>query len=701
MAKEVRLDEHGYRKFGARDKIAYAAGDFGCNMSFALKGTLTVFWTQYMGISEAGMAMLLVLVQVWDKIAYAAGDFGCNMSFALKGTLTVFWTQYMGISEAGMAMLLVLVQVWDAINDPVIGSMVDADKHHYKRNKFLQYIWVGSIGLLVAGALCFVPWKSAPYLVKNILFVAGYVIWDARNKFLQYIWVGSIGLLVAGALCFVPWKSAPYLVKNILFVAGYVIWDAFYTIANVPYGSLLSLITKDPVERAELSSFRSIGSTVGSMLPMVLLPMLIYDASNTLRGERIFLIALVMGVLGLISFQFMIRNTVVRVDSDVKCNEEEAPKFNVFKAMGNFLRNRAAVGAMISFQFMIRNTVVRVDSDVKCNEEEAPKFNVFKAMGNFLRNRAAVGATLSPVGTFLGMAGAGVAATVMFQAYFQNARISGLIQMFSMVGMLIFLPLVKPIVKKFGKKEACTVGALISVGAYVLMLVLPITPDGKGGMLIFLPLVKPIVKKFGKKEACTVGALISVGAYVLMLVLPITPDGKGLALFVMCQIINALGAGVGGCVSWSLMADAMDYGEWKFGVREEGTTYALHSFFRKLAQGIGPSWSLMADAMDYGEWKFGVREEGTTYALHSFFRKLAQGIGPSLGLMAATWLGYRAALGPAQPFEVALRMRYLVACMYLLSAVLQFVGLGLVYNLDKKTLATIEADLEARKQANA
>ncbi len=32
---------------------------------------------------------------------------------------------------------------------------------------------------------------------------------------------------------------------------------------------------------------------------------------------------------------------------------------------------------------------------------------------------------------------------------------------------------------------------------------------------------------------------------------------------------------------------------------------------------------------------------------------------------------------------------------------LQFVGLGLVYNLDKKTLATIEADLEARKQANA
>lgn len=48
MAKTVQLDEHGYRRFGVRDRLAYAAGDFGCNMSFALKGTVSVFWTQYM-----------------------------------------------------------------------------------------------------------------------------------------------------------------------------------------------------------------------------------------------------------------------------------------------------------------------------------------------------------------------------------------------------------------------------------------------------------------------------------------------------------------------------------------------------------------------------------------------------------------------------------------------------------------------------
>ena len=230
-----------------------------------------------------------------DVLAYGLGDFGCNMSFALKGTLTIFWTQYMGIDSILMASLLLLVQVWDAINDPVIGAMVDADKRQYKRNKFLAYIWAGSVGLLVAGALCFVPWTGAPYVVKCILFVAGYIL-----------------------------------------------WDAFYTVANVPYGSMLSLITADPVERAKLSTGRSVGSMVGSISASVILPMLIYDASNNLLGERIFIIALVMGILGFIAFQFMIRNTVVRVDTQVTL-KEDAPKFNPLKATGHFLRNRAAL----------------------------------------------------------------------------------------------------------------------------------------------------------------------------------------------------------------------------------------------------------------------------------------------------------------------------------------------------------------------
>jgi len=449
-----------------------------------------------------------------DNLAYAAGDFGCNMSFALKGTLIIFWTQFMKMDSMLYAGLLLLVQVWDAINDPLIGSMIDADKRKYKRNKFLAYIFAGSIGLVVAGALCFIPWAGAPAMAKNILFVAGYVL-----------------------------------------------WDAFYTVANVPYGSLLSLISNDPGDRASLSAWRSVGSLVGQMATMVILPIIIYDSNDNIIGERVFVAALIMGIIAFFAFQFMIRNTIIRVEEDVQCNEE------------------------------------------------APKFNVLKAMGNFLKNRPAVGATLAAMGMFLGMQGGTAAVTVLFQSYFNNVKVSGIVQMFAM---------------------------------------LPI--------IFFTPLARKLVLKFGKKELSAFGAICSMVACVLMLILPITPDGKGIVVYVLCQLINSLGMGIYSTVSWSLMGDAIDYNEWKNGVREEGTVYSLHSFFRKLAQGLGPSLVLV--------------------------------------IMVA--LGYVEANEGNQAFEVAQNMRYLVPALYLFSAAMQFVGLALVYNLDKKTLATMQEELAAR-----
>ena len=63
-------------------------------------------------------------------------------------------------------------------------------------------------------------------------------------------------------------------------------------------------------------------------------------------------------------------------------------------------------------------------------------------------------------------------------------------------------------------------------------------------------------------------------------------------------------------------------------------------------------------------------------------------------------LGYVGADEGNQAWEVAVRMRYLVAGTFLFSALLQFVGLGLVYNLDKKTMEQMNAELEARHNAN-
>ena len=469
--KEVKRDAKGFRKFGMRDCLAYAAGDFGCNMSFALKGTMMIFWTQFMGL------------ELWYSL------------------------------------LLIVVQVWDAINDPVIGSIIDADKRKYKRNKFLQYIWFGSIGLVVAGALVFLPFPNAP------------------------IWA-----------------------QIIIFICGYVIWDAFYTVANVPYGSLLSLISTEPADRASLSAWRSIGSMIGNMVPMAILPMIIYDANDNLIGERVFIAALIMGVLGFITFQLMIKNTEIREDVELRVNDDQ------------------------------------------------PKFNVMAAMKNFCKNRPAVGATLAAVGMFIGMQGGAAAVTVLFQSYFNNVQISGLISMFAMIPIVLFTPLARKMVTKYGKKELATVGAIVQMIACGLMLVAALT-----GIM--------------------------------------SPDGKGIAVYVVCQLLNSLGMGIYSTVSWAMMGDAIDYNEWKMGTREEGTVYALHSFFRKLAQGVGPAVALQI-------------------------------------LLA---IGYVGANKGDQVWEVASKMPAMVATLYLISAVAGFIGLGLIYNLDKKTLAQMNEELEARK----
>ena len=116
------------------------------------------------------------------------------------------------------------------------------------------------------------------------------------------------------------------------------------------------------------------------------------------------------------------------------------------------------------------------------------------------------------------------------------------------------------------------------------------------------------------------------------------------------------------------------------------------------------SWAMMGDAIDYQEWKTGKREESVIYALHSFFRKLAQGVGPAavIAIMGTSLIGYEESLGTiGQSAETAGRLCWLVAGLYLFSAVLMFIGIKFVNNLDKKTLAQMNEELAARRAARA
>ena len=525
MKKEIKTDKSGHRAFGMRDKLAYAAGDLGCNMSFSLKGTVQTFWLVFM-MMETGL----------------------------------------------LSILLLLVQIWDAVNDPLIGTLIDSDRRKYRMGKFKTYILIGACGLLLGGAAVFLPFPDA----------------------------------------------APVL-KAVLFVLGYIVWDAFYTVANVPYGSMLSVVTEDIGERAQLSTWRSVGSIVGNLLPSMILPFLIWEGV-TYDGTTSYLenIEIPEDAADLFTPENLSKNPITGeayAAGDAVLSPLTGKPLEVL--LGNNVFLAALVMGIIgflAFMLMLKLITVRVDESTVKTQESHGKMNILSSFRKFMRNRPAVGATLAAMGMFLGMNAATTAVTIMFATYFNMAKLSGVVQMIGFLPMLLFMPFITKIVKKYGKKEASVFGTVGSLIGGLIMLIFPL-----------------------------------IGNVILSLV-----------VYLFGLVIYGFGMGIYTCVSWAMMGDAIDYSEWKFGTREEGTVYSLHSFFRKLAQGVGPSMVLL--------------------------------------LMG--WLGYEAKYGTiGQSATTAHNMCWLVAGLYLFSAVLQFIGLALVYNLDKKTLDTMNTELEERRAA--
>ena len=529
MAKTPQLDAKGYRKFGIRDKLAYAAGDFGCNMSFSLKGTVQTFWLVFM-MMETGLFSLLLL----------------------------------------------LVQAWDAINDPLIGSLIDSDKRRYKLGKYKTYILIGALGLLVGGAAVFLPFPNADMVVKAVLFILGYVIWDAA-----------------------------------------------YTMANVPYGTMLNIVTEDAGERAQLSVFRSIGGAVGGMIPGIILPMLIWQKVTFDPANPAWFLDKIE-IPADAADKFVPENFLV--DPITKLPYEAGDKVlspltgsQLEVLLGEKVFWAALIMGVlgfIAFLFMLKNITIRGNEYAMLNQEGGEKVNLFKSLGTFMKNRPAVGCTIAAMGMFLGMQSATTANTIMFATHFGQASLSGVVMMIG------FLP-----------------------------------------MFIFMPFATKLVKKYGKKEVASIGSIAGLVGGAILCVFPLCPKNLQLIVYVIGLIFFGLGMGFYNCVSWAMMGDAIDYNEWKFGKREESVVYALHSFFRKLAQGVGPA--------------------------------------AVIAIMGTSLIGYNSALGTiGQSAETAGRLCWLVAGLYMFSAVCQFVGVALIYNIDKKTLEKMTAELAERHAAN-
>ena len=149
-----------------------------------------------------------------DKVGYMFGDFANDFTFILSSSfLMKFYTDVMGVSAGVVGMIMMIARFVDAFTDVTMGQIVDRSKPT-KDGKFR-------------------PWLKR---MCGPVAIASFLIFQSGLAGMSY------GFKVA-------W----------LFVT-YILWGSiFYTSVNIPYGSMASAISADPKDRAELSTWRTIG----------------------------------------------------------------------------------------------------------------------------------------------------------------------------------------------------------------------------------------------------------------------------------------------------------------------------------------------------------------------------------------------------------------------------------------------------------
>lgn len=165
------------------------------------------------------------------RVGYALGDFGGCMTFSLMSAfMTRYYVNVALIDTAVIAVMTLIWKIFDALSNPVIGVMLDKSfaKSGNKHGKFR-------------------PWILR---VSPLVGITAFLVFTAPG------WVEGASRLVVAFI-------------------SYLMYEVFYAMHNISLGGLISAMATNDAERAELSSARGIGGTLGSVLPQMLFPAII------------------------------------------------------------------------------------------------------------------------------------------------------------------------------------------------------------------------------------------------------------------------------------------------------------------------------------------------------------------------------------------------------------------------------------------
>ena len=512
-------------------------------------------------------------VQPKEGIAYSLCGFGQNLICTIIGSyLTIFMTDAIGYGALSVALLMLLARIYDALNDPIMGSIVDRTKTKWG--------------------------KCRPYLRWMALPVAGITI-----------------------LCFLPWypnSHGGFAAMTIM----YLIWGMVYTVCDVPYWGLTSCMTHDTYRRGNMLTIARLLCTAGAGLVTIIVPQITSGMTNDAQLQ----INAYQGVVS--QLQVAYDNKEVG-DLYLDFDEDADRAYATITEQGGL---EALITKYFDSEDAVWEAYFGVADDRKAIEEGKPDsivglvgvaeyydIDIDGWQGEDLQ--AALSGTLGEkqnelkwiyfiaaivcvaVGTplfFVGFKGTKERTDPIenppslkhnLKLLFKNKPlmlivISGILgaarMVFTYTGGLYFCKYVLDNVELIG---------MHGEGLYTIV-TLAIVPGG----LIASVLVPLLTKKFGKKQSYIWTNIAGGVALLIAFIVGISINGGGkgdytdiatLVIAILAIIISGIPSGLTNIVSYAMIGDTVEYLELKTGERAEGICFAMQTFINKIGMAIG------------------------------------------------------------------------------------------------------------------
>lgn len=499
-------------------------------------------------------------MQPKEGIAYSLCGFGQNLICTIIGSyLTVFMTDAIGYGALAVALLMLFARIYDALNDPIMGSIVDRTR---------------------------TPWgKCRPYLK----------------------WM-AIPVAVVTILCFLPWypnNPGGFAAMSVM----YIIWGMVYTVCDVPYWGLNSRMSNDTFRRGNLLTIARLLCTAGAGIVTIVVP----QVTNAMTGDL---------QIEINAYQSIVSQVQVAVDSEQISGDynfdadRDAAFDNIDKnydTLGEFIL--AELGEDSSaYKAWLAAGEVYADYDSELLEGKAfadwTANDLQKILDGTLDNKqhdlsyiyfvaaiicVAIGMPLF----FVGFKGTKERTSELddikppslkhnLSLLFKNKPlmlivISGILgaarMVFTYTGGLYFCKYVLDSVNFIG---------MHGEGLYTLVTI-AIVPGG----LIASLLVPYLTKKIGKKQSYIWTNIAGGVALLIAFIVGMAID-KGnytstatLVIALLAIIVSGIPSGLTNIVSYAMIGDTIEYLELKTGERAEGICFAMQTFINKIGMAIG------------------------------------------------------------------------------------------------------------------